>query len=164
MFAVTIILMGGVTRLISAAGFFIPAQLIHRYSTPVWSVNAPTAHEVIVNGKGCAVIYYSQNIKFWYMTITGNQNACATGTQRKELITAQTIIDNILSTQPPENIREALHEMMLAYFMHHENLSSEVKDSMYFAYSTLYDALKDIEVLNTEIQSDKTNVEQKNEI
>lgn len=62
--------MGGATRLISVAGFFIPAHIIQRYSTPVWSVNAPTAHEVIDNGKGCTVFYYSPNIKFRDMSIT----------------------------------------------------------------------------------------------
>lgn len=69
-FVVSIILMGGATRLISVAGFFIPAHIIQRYSTPVWSVNAPTAHEVIDNGKGCTVLYYSPNIKFMDLSIT----------------------------------------------------------------------------------------------
>jgi len=145
-FAVSIILMGGATRLISVAGFFIPAHIIQRYSTPVWSVNAPTAHEVIDNGKGCTVLYYSPNIKFRDMSITEKQNNCATCAQKP--VTAEQIVSDILIWDDPENIREDLHEMMLAFFMHYESPTEEFKGRIYCTYTTLYNALKQMEQLN----------------
>lgn len=145
-FVVLIILKGGETRLISVAGFFIPAHTIQRYSTPAWCFNEPTALEVISSGKGCTVLYYSPNIKFRDMLITEKQNNCATCAQKP--VTAEQIVSDILIWDDPENIREDLHEMMLAFFMHYESPTEEFKERIYCTYTTLYNALKAMEQLN----------------
>jgi hypothetical protein len=85
------------------------------------------------------------NLIFLQMSYT--ENECATCTQAKSPITAQTIINDILSTDDPENIRETLHKMMLAFFMY-DNPTEEFKGRVYCAYRTLYDALKAMEQLN----------------
>lgn len=71
-----------------------------------------------------------------------------TGESVKPPITAQSIINNILLDDDPENIRETLHDMLLVVFMYFEDPSNEFKERVYTAYQTLYNALKDMEALN----------------
>lgn len=147
-FAVLIILKGRSTAcLFIVAGFFYACTiLIQRFCTPVWSVNAPTALEVISSGKGRTVFYFCPNLNIWDMLITEKQNNCATCAQKP--ITAEQIVSDILIWDDPENIREDLHEMMLAFFMHYESPTEEFKGRIYCTYTTLYNALKQMEQLN----------------
>lgn len=72
---------------------------------------------------------------------------CATCAQKP--ITAESIVEEIISLDDPKNIREDLHEMMLAFFMHYENPTEEFKGRIYNTYTTLRNALKQMETLNT---------------
>jgi len=76
------------------------------------------------------------------------EKECAAGTQKKSPITAQTIINDIILSDDPENIRENLHEMILAFFMYFKNPTDEFKGRVYYTYVTLYHALKEMETLN----------------
>ena len=71
---------------------------------------------------------------------------CATCAQKP--ITAESIVKEIISLDDPQNIREDLHEMMLAFFMFYGNPSEEFKGRIYQSYTTLYNALKKMETLN----------------
>lgn len=75
MFVVLNIIKGEETRLFSSGYFY--ACVLHtkqRFCTPVWRVNAPTALEVLSNGKGRAVLYFCPNLNFSEMLNTENQN------------------------------------------------------------------------------------------
>lgn len=99
------------------------------------------------NGKGWAVLLSSPayHLNLSVMSHTEKDN-CATCAQKP--ITAESIIKEIISWDDPENIREDLHEMMLAFFMHYESPTEEFKGRIYCTYTTLYNALKQIETLN----------------
>jgi hypothetical protein len=58
MFVVLNILKGGETRSNTCGYFYAIKFTIQRFCTPVWSVNAPTALEVLSNGKGRTVFHF----------------------------------------------------------------------------------------------------------
>ena len=72
MFVATIILNGGLFCLFVAGILCALSLHIHGFDTPVWSVNAPTAVEVIVSGKGRNrfFVFGQQTIFLNDMTIT----------------------------------------------------------------------------------------------
>ena len=74
------------------------------------------------------------------------KDECATCANKP--VTAESIVKEIISWDDPENIREDLHEMMLAFFMHYESPTEEFKGRIYCTYTTLYNALKQMETLN----------------
>lgn len=84
------------------------------------------------------------NFKSFFMRTKNDE--CATCAQKP--VTAEQIVSDILIWDDPENIREDLHEMMLAFFMHYESPTEEFKGRIYCTYTTLYNALKAMEQLN----------------
>jgi hypothetical protein len=64
-------------------------------------------------------------------------------------ITAESIVKKIIGCEPLE-IRENLHDLMCTFFMYHEGLNDESKNSMYSSYRVLVEALTDIENLRKE--------------
>lgn len=76
MFAVLNILKGGETRSNTCGYFYAHNFTIQRFCTPVWSVNAPTALEVLSNGKGRTVFFCLQT-KFSEMLNT--EKRCLNG-------------------------------------------------------------------------------------
>lgn len=143
MFAVSIILKGGATRLISVAGFFISAHTIQRYSTPAWCVNAPTALEVIDSGKGCTVLYYSPNLNNWDMSITEKQNNCATCAQKP--ITADEIINEFLLNDDVKNIKQTLTDLFHEWVQCECNYDQKVRSTVLFHYRALMDFMHQTE-------------------
>lgn len=129
------------------AGFFYAQNLTYSGSVPPCDVLMDSLPMWCnATGKAEPSFISACNLNFLKMHYT--ENECATCAQVKSPITAQTIITDILSTDDPENIRETLHEMMLAFFTHYDSPTEEFKERVYCAYRTLYDALKQMETLN----------------
>jgi hypothetical protein len=100
-------------------------------------------HRFGVSSSDLPSLFNNQNFNVMLDTMDN----CATCAQKP--ITAEEIIKDILIWNDPENIREDLHEMMLAFFMHYESPTEEFKGRIYCTYTTLYNALKQMETLNT---------------
>lgn len=99
-------------------------------------------HRFGVSSSDLPSLFNNQNFNVMLDTMDN----CATCAQKP--ITAEEIIKDILIWDDPENIREDLHEMMLAFFMHYESPTEEFKGRIYCTYTTLYNALKQMETLN----------------
>ncbi len=79
--------------------------------------------------------------------MTYTKNSCASCVHFKSPITAQSIIDDILLLDDPQNIRETLHELIMAFFLYYDSPTEEFKGKVYATYIGLYQALKQMETL-----------------
>lgn len=74
-------------------------------------------------------------------------DTCARCAKEKP-VTAQGIVNAILESDEPENILENLRELMDTFFLHYEAPSDRFKHSVYWSFSILSDALKQMVKLN----------------
>jgi len=123
----------------------------HKAETKIWGRHT-VASTAVLSRHGFEVsssdLPFSFNHQNFYVMLD-TKDTCVVRTQEKSVISAQSIVKEIISLDDPENIREDLHEMMLSFFMHHDNLTEEFKDCVCCSYMTLYNALKQMETLNT---------------
>lgn len=127
-----------------SAGFFYAPVKICGSVPPCGGLIVPLPLRCNATGKA-EPFFFSQHKNILQMHYTEKQNSCATCAQKPN--TAEQIVSKILDWDDPENIREDLHSMMLAFFMH-DNPTVEFKERIYCSYTTLYHALKQMEVLN----------------
>jgi hypothetical protein len=106
---------------------------------PLWCKSTGKAEPFIISA--C----YLNFLKMIY-----TENKCANCTQEKPFITAQSIIDDILIWDHPENIRGLLRETLDAYFLFHDSPPKEDKEAVYHAHRVISEALTAMETLNKE--------------
>jgi hypothetical protein len=141
-FAVFIILKGRSTAcLFIVAGFFYACTiLIQRFCTPVWSVNAPTALEVISSGKGRTVFYFCPNLNIWDMLITEKQ--CTKS--------AEEIVKDFVINDDVKNIKQTLTELFYEWVQSEIDYDQKQRSTVLFHYRAMMDFMDSAETFETE--------------
>ena len=71
-----------------------------------------------------------------------------TTTKAQETVTPEKIIDEIIIWDDPLNFPMDLRKMIDAFFLYHDDFADGEKESVYFTFRLLSDALEDMEQLN----------------
>ena len=73
------------------------------------------------------------------------QDDCAKTAEKPAIITAEGLINELISQEHPQNLQKNLRRMMDGFFMYHEQITPEFKDQVFGAYLQLTDFLEKLE-------------------